>query len=190
MQPPRSLAEHKMATMSRKRLSKAKAFPRGVGYSIPIPRDLLVSPAWLAMSHQCRKLVDALMTEWANHGGEENGNLKVPYDQLQTRGLRRETILDTIFEAKALGIIQPARGQRSYGSRRAPSVYRLTWLGTPQNGLTATNEWRAIKTKEQAIVRVKNALAELARERAIKRELRAQRAAERDARRASLGTAA
>ena len=52
-----------MATMSRKRLSKAKMFPKGVGYNIPIPRDLLASPAWLAMSHQCRKLVDALMME-------------------------------------------------------------------------------------------------------------------------------
>jgi len=38
-------------------------FPKGVGYNIPIPRDLLASPAWLAMSHQCRKLVDALMME-------------------------------------------------------------------------------------------------------------------------------
>jgi len=50
-----------MATLSRKRVSKAKSFPKGVGYNIPIPRDLLGSPAWLAMSHQCRKLVDALM---------------------------------------------------------------------------------------------------------------------------------
>jgi hypothetical protein len=104
-----------MATLSRKRVGKAKSFPKGVGYSIPIPRDLLGSPAWLAMSHQCRKLVDALMMEWTNHGGEENGNLKVPYDQFQARGLRRETILDAVLEAKALGIIQPVRGQRSYG---------------------------------------------------------------------------
>jgi hypothetical protein len=131
------------------------------------------------MSHQCRKLVDALMMEWANHGGEENGNLKVPYDQLEARGLRRETILDAVLEAKALGIVQPTRGQRSYGSRRAPSVYRLTWLGTPRDGLTPTNEWRGIKTKEEAVVRVRNALAELERERALKRAIREQRAAER-----------
>jgi len=190
MQPPRRLTERKMATLSRKRVSKAKSFPKGVGYNIPIPRDLLGSPAWLAMSHQCRKLVDALMMEWANHGGEENGNLKVPYDQLQARGLRRETVLDAVVEAKALGIIDAVRGQRSYGSRRSPSVYRLTWLGTPGNGLTATNEWRAIKTKEEAAVRVRNAVAELERERAIKRAIRAQRAAERDARRTALGAAA
>jgi hypothetical protein len=189
MELPRKLGEHQQATMSRKRRGKAARFPTGVGYSIPIPRDVLGSPAWMAMSHQARKLVDSLMMEWASHGGEENGNLKVPYDQLQARGLRRETVLDAIVEAKALGIIHPVRGQRSYGSRRLPSVYRLTWLGTPRNGLTATNEWRAIKTKEEAEVRVRNALAELERERAIKRAIRAQRAAERDARRTALGAA-
>ena len=189
MELPRKLGEHQQATMSRNRRSKAARFPTGVGYSIPLPRDLLGSPAWMVMSHQCRKLVDALMMEWTHHGGEENGNLKVPYDQLEARGMRRQTALDAIVEAKALGIIHPVRGQRSYGSRRLPSVYRLTWLGTPRNGLTATNEWRAIKTKEEAEVRVRNALAELERERAIKRAIRAQRAAERDARRTALGAA-
>jgi hypothetical protein len=184
---PRKLSEHKKARLSRTRHAKSKAFPKGVGYHIPIPHDLLASPAWLAMSHQCRKLVDALMTEWTVHGGEENGNLKVPYDQLQARGLRRETLLDAIVEAKALGIIHPVRGQRSYGSRRSPSVYRLTWLGTPLNGLSATNEWRAIKTKQEAEARVSNAFAELARERAMKRVVRAQRAAQRDARRGRSG---
>jgi hypothetical protein len=190
MQHQRMLSESRMATLSKTRLNKAKAFPKGVGYNIPLPRDLLASPAWLTMSHQCRKFVDALMTEWADHGGIENGNLKAPYNQLQTRGLRRETVLDVVVEARALGIVHSVRGQRSYGSRRNPSVYRLTWLGTPQNGLTATNEWRAIKTKEEAEARVRNALAELERERAIKRALRAQRAAERDARRKALGAVA
>jgi hypothetical protein len=187
MRPPQRL--HNGATLSRKRRSKATSFPKGVGYNIPIPRDLLASPAWLVMSHQCRKLIDALMTEWANHGGQENGNLKVPYDQLQARGLRRETILDDVVEAKALGIIQLVRGQRSYGSRRSPNVYRLTWLGT-LDGLPPTNEWRAIKTKHEADVRVRNALEGLARERAIKRARREQRAAERGARRATLGAVA
>jgi hypothetical protein len=190
MKHHRMLAENETAKLSKTRLSKAKAFPKGVGYNIPVPRDLLASPAWLTMSHQCRKFIDALMVEWANHGGAENGNLKAPYDQLQTRGLRLATILDVVVEARALGIAHSVRGQRSYGLRRSPSVYRLTWLGTPQNGLTATNEWRAIKTKEEAEVRVKNALADLERERAIKRAVRAQRAAERDVRRkASEGAA-
>ena len=126
MHLPRHLGEHQRSTKSRKRLSKAKAFPSGVGYNVPVPQHLLTSPAWLTMSHQCRKLVDALMVEWASQGGQENGNLKAPYNTLKAAGIRGETILDAICEAKALGIVNAERGRPSYGLRREPSIYRLT----------------------------------------------------------------
>jgi hypothetical protein len=161
-----------------KRLRKAMSFPEGVGWCVPVPRDLLNSPAWLAMSDQCRKLVDALMAEHADHGGLENGNLMAPYDMLQARGMRRGNILNAVIEAEALGIVDPTRGVRSYGSRRAPSRYRLTWLGTP-DGLMATNEWRSIKSAAEAKIRVSNALDKLKRERAIRAADRAERAAKR-----------
>jgi hypothetical protein len=130
------------------------------------------------MSDQCRKLLDALMAELADHGGEENGNLMAPYNMLQARGMRRGNILRTIIEGEALGLLDPKRGVRSYGSRRAPSRFRLTWLGTP-DGLMATNEWRAIKTTEEANTRVSNALDRLKRERAIRAANRAEHAANR-----------
>jgi hypothetical protein len=161
-----------------KRLRKAMGFPQGVGWCVPVPRDLLNSPAWLAMSDQCRKLIDALMAEHAYHGGLENGNLMAPYDMLQARGMRRGNILNAVIEAKALGIVDPTRGVRSYGSRRAPSRYRLTWLGTP-DGLMATNEWRSIKTAAEAKMRVSNAIDRLKRERAIRAANRAEHAAKR-----------
>jgi len=162
----------------------ALGFPKGVGFCVPVPRDLLISPGWLAMSVQCRKLVDALMAEHADHGGVKNGNLKAPYDMLQARGMRRGTILNAVVEAKALGIIDPRRGVRSYGSRKAPSEYRLTWLGTP-DGLTPTNEWKAIKSDEQARTRIKNALADLKRERSLKAAARAENAQRHAARRSA-----
>jgi hypothetical protein len=160
------------------RMRKALGLPRGVGFCVPVPRDLLISPAWLAMSHQCRKLIDGLMAEHADHGGLENGNLKAPYDMLQARGMRRSKILNAIVEAKALGIVDPKRGVRSYGSRKVPSLYRLTWLGTP-DGLTPTNEWKAIKTDEEAIARIRNALEGLKRERSKKAANRADYDAKR-----------
>jgi hypothetical protein len=165
-------------TLSRTRERKALGFPEGVGYCIPLPRDLLASEAWLAMTPQCRKLVDALMTEWADHGGKENGNLLAPYDMLEERGMRRQTVLDVVTEAKALGIVEPTRGRRSHGSRKQPSIYRLTWLGTP-DGLTASHEWKSVKTAEEAHIRVRNALDVLQRERATKRTIREDRAAQR-----------
>jgi hypothetical protein len=157
-----------------KRYRGALGLPKGVGFCVPMPRDLLNSAVWLVMSHQCRKLIDALMVEHANHGGVQNGNLKATYDQLQTRGMRRGTILKAILEAEALGVIEPNRGVRSYGSRRSPSVYRLTWLGTP-DGLTATNEWKAIKTPIEARVRIQNAFAKLKHEQSITAANRADR---------------
>ena len=97
---------------------------------------------------------------------------------LQARGMRRGNILDAVLEAQALGIVEPMRGARSYGSRRAPSRYRLTWLGTP-DGLTATHEWKSIKTADEAKIRVSNALDRLERERAIRAANRAEHAAKR-----------
>jgi len=161
-----------------KRFRKALSLPQGVGWCVPIPRDLLHSPAWLAMSDQCRKLVDALMAEHADHGGLVNGNLMAPYDMLQVRGMRRGNILNAIFEAKALGIVDPTRGVRSYGSRKAPSRYRLTWLGTP-DGLTPTNEWKSIKTDEEARIRIRNAIDSLRKERVNKVAARVEYAVRR-----------
>jgi hypothetical protein len=161
-----------------KRFRKALSLPQGVGWCVPLPRDLLNSSVWLAMSDQCRKLVDALMAEHADHGGVENGNLMAPYNMLQARGMRRGNILNAIVEAEALGLVDPTRGVRSYGSRKAPSRYRLTWLGTP-DGLTPTNEWKSIKTSAEAKARISNALDRLKRERAIRAANRADYAAKR-----------
>jgi hypothetical protein len=178
MTVPRQINPHHPTRATGKRFRKAVGFPQGVGWIVPVPGQLLHSHAWLAMSDQCRKLVDALMAEHADHGGLENGNLMAPYNMLQARGMRRGNVLDTVIEAEALGIVDPKRGARSYGSRRAPSRYRLTWLGTP-DGLMATNEWRSIKTAEEAETRVSNALDRLKRERAIRAANRAEHAAKR-----------
>jgi hypothetical protein len=169
----RKIGAHNRSTgaIASKRMRNALGLPKNAGYCVALPLHLLNSPAWLAMSPQCRRFVDALMAEFATHGGAENGNLKAPYDQLQARGIRREVVLDIVFESQALGIAEATRGQRSYGSRRAPSVYRLTWLGTP-DGLTPTNEWKSIKTAEEAETRLSNARTMLARERALKKTAR------------------
>ena len=169
---------HRSATG--RRLRRAIGLPQGVGWCVFLPRDLLHSPAWLAMSGQGRKLIDALMAEHADHGGRENGNLMAPYDMLQERGIRRGNILNAIVEVEALGIVDPTRGARSYGSRKVPSRYRLTWLGTP-DGLSATNEWKSIKTRDEARMRIKNAFARLKSERAAKALAKAEYAANRNA---------
>lgn len=168
----------KGAENSRKR--KARSLPTGSGFNVPIPRDLLASPSWTVLSRQGHRLVTALMIEHAEHGGEENGRLKCPYDTLTARGMRRADIKNSIHEAKALGIIDVNLGQRSHGARRLASTYRLTWLGTP-DGLMPTNEWKAITSDDDARVRVENAMQRLAHERAVKAASRTTRTNNREA---------
>jgi hypothetical protein len=71
------------------------------------------------------------MIEHAEHGGEENGRLKCPYDTLQQRGMRRAEIKNSIHRVRALGFIEVDLGRRAHGAQRLPSTFRLTWLGTP-----------------------------------------------------------
>jgi hypothetical protein len=152
-----------------KRMREALGMPKGVGWSVAVPYELLTSPALIAVSGAARSVLDGIMAEQAAHGGKENGNLIVTYDNLVAREIRRGSIRRALIELRAVGLIAITQGYRSYGSRMTPSRYRLTWLGTP-DGLTATNEWRAIKTIEDARVRIANAIAEFER-----RQRRAQK---------------
>jgi hypothetical protein len=162
------------------RRRKARSLPTGSGFNVPLPKDLLASPAWATLCRQDLRLLTALMIEHAEHGGEENGRLKCPYDTLQKRGMRRADIKNSIHRVKALGFADVDFGKRSHGAQRLPSTFRLTWLGTP-DGLMPTNEWKAIKTEGEALTRLGNALSELERQRAIKAAERATRTNNRGA---------
>jgi hypothetical protein len=149
-----------------KRARKALGLPKGVGWNVPLPSALLDSPCWLVMSHRAWKALSAIITEHARTGGKENGALIVPYTDMERRGLRRSSIREAIVELEALGLITVTlKGRRSSGEHRHPSQYRLTWLGTPDT-VGPTNEWRAIKSREEAELRIHNALARLASSRA------------------------
>jgi len=60
MNLPRQIGSHGRNVATGKRFRKAIGLPQGVGWCVPVPRDLLNSPAWLIMSDRCRKLVYAL----------------------------------------------------------------------------------------------------------------------------------
>ena len=46
-------------------------------------REMLLAPAFSEMSINCRRLLSALEVENMNHAGAENGNLVMPYNQLE-----------------------------------------------------------------------------------------------------------
>ena len=122
--------------------------------------EMLESPAYRALSRAAHQVLARIEVEHAHHGGADNGELPVTYDQFVEYGLHRHAIGAAIRELAALGFIQiTARGCAGNENYRRPNLFRLTYRPA-KNATTGdgTHEWRSIKTVEQA-----EALAQRAR---------------------------
>jgi hypothetical protein len=109
-----------------------------------LPRSMLESAAWSAMSLAARKAVDRIIIEHLAHAGGMNGELAVTYDDFVAFGIRRSSIRNAIALAVALGFVDvTTRGARSYGVRRLPSQYGLTWMGR-RDRTPPSNRWRGV----------------------------------------------
>jgi hypothetical protein len=111
-----------------------------------LTRDLLASPAWRARSVNTARLLDFLMIEHMNHGGNENGNLVATHTQLREYGLNANAIREAVEEAAFLGLIRFERGGRWAGSNQ-PSRYRLTFLAGHDDN-KPTNEWKRVTDQQ------------------------------------------
>jgi hypothetical protein len=98
------------------------------------------------MSLHCRWFIDFLLIEHCNHAGRENGRLQATYAQLVRYGIPRKKIAGAIQEAVARGLVRVTRRGGIYGldSKRTPSRYRLTWIGTTDPATPATNDWKRV----------------------------------------------
>src|SRR5215472_12560285 len=68
-------------------------------------REMLLAPAFREASINCRRLISALEVENVSHAGTENGNLKMPYNQLvRWWHIPRRLIRRTIDEAIERGL--------------------------------------------------------------------------------------
>jgi hypothetical protein len=119
-------------------------------------REMLLSPAFREASINCRRLISALEVENMNHAGNENGNLVMPYNQLERWWhIRRRLIRRTINEAKERGLIEQHRSGwvLSY-AKSDPNRFRLTFRptseGNPSQWKAPTNEWRRYRAPENA----------------------------------------
>jgi hypothetical protein len=121
--------------------------PAGEGFCW-YTREMLLAPAFREASINCRRLINALEVENMNHAGTENGNLKMPYNQLERFWhIPRRLIRQIIDEATERGLIEERRtGWRLSYAKSMPNTYRLTFRptreGTPPQSKPATNEWR------------------------------------------------
>jgi hypothetical protein len=98
-------------------------------------------------------------TESWYHAGQENGRLKVTWQDFEKFGVHRSFIKQALGELTAVGLIaieQP--GRRPHGPDRGdPTQYRLTHLPVcePDNFRPATNEWKRF---EEDITAAKSAI--------------------------------
>ena len=119
-----------------------------------ITQEMLESPAWRFLTENGRQFVFRIILEHMHHGGTENGNLPVTYNNFEEFGIRRKSIFLACNLALALGWIERTEiGGRSWADIRKPSKYSLTWLPL-RDGTPATNRWQRLATEGQARARV------------------------------------
>ena len=113
--------------------------------------EMLESPAFRVLSHSALRVLHRLEIELAHHGGLDNGNLPVTYDDFEEYGIDRHAVAPAVRETVALGFVEiTEQGRAGNAAWRTPSKYRLTYRhskGAPDDG---THEWRQIKTIEDA----------------------------------------
>lgn len=86
------------------------------------------------------------------HGGAENGSLPCTYPDIEKDGVRRASIALAIRQCVELGFAEVTRpGGRSISDIRLPSLYRLTYVVGRNKNDTPTDEWRRIRTDEDAL---------------------------------------
>ena len=126
-------------------MSKAKIGgpPAGEGFCW-YTREMMLSPAFREASTNCRRFIAALEVENMNHAGTENGNLKMPYNQLvRSWHVPRRLIRQTIDEAIDRGLIEERRGMRLSYAKTTPTRFRLTFRATREG---TPLRWVAVAT--------------------------------------------
>ena len=73
---------------------------------------MMESPAFQVLSLSGRRVLDRLEIEHAHHGGNDNGQLPVTYDQFIEYGIHRNAVSPAIREVEALGFVRSPNGAR------------------------------------------------------------------------------
>ncbi len=121
-------------------------------------QEMMQSDAWRDMSINGWRMLVLLELQHLAHGGYENGNLVMTYDQFVDKGIRRESISRVIAELERLGWIEVTRGLYRGFARSAPHHFRLTHRRTrvrPEVGfpylVEGTDDWRHYRSKKMRL---------------------------------------
>jgi hypothetical protein len=124
------------------------------GQFIAHPKQLVESASMRVLSLAERRALDRIEIEHMGHGGAENGKLPVTYIDFEKWGVRPDSIAGALRVLEALGLIEITRhGYAGAAAKRAPNLYRLTYVGAYDAGktdATGTHEYQRIKSVEDA----------------------------------------
>jgi hypothetical protein len=112
--------------------------------------EMLESPAYRVLSRAGHMIMSRIEIELGAHAGNDADRLPVTNSDFEDYGLHREAIAPGIREVEALGFIKiTERGRGGNAEHRAPNMFFLTYA-VHRGKEPLTNDWRRIKTIEEA----------------------------------------
>jgi hypothetical protein len=115
-------------------------------------REMLESPAYRVLSQSAHRVLSRIELELCYHGGNDNGQLPVTFEDFVEYGIDRASVAPALREGEALGFFRITErgcgGNREY---RTPNKFYLTFaFGRGSRAKPPTDEWRKIKSIEEA----------------------------------------
>src|SRR6266700_804128 len=112
--------------------------------------EMLVSPAFRALSLSGHRMLARIEIELAAHGGQDNGKLPVTFAQFIDYGIaERHLIAAAQRELVALGFIRIEHGRAGNREFRRANLFRLTYKPR-HDGAAPTNDWKRFTLIEAA----------------------------------------
>ena len=99
--------------------------------------EMMESPAFRALSHSARRILDRLEIEIAHHGGKDNGRLPFTFDHFAEYGVDRHSIAPALREVEALKFIEVTERGRAGNAEYRNRIYFASHtgrLGEPGHG--------------------------------------------------------
>ena len=122
---------------------------RIAGQFSPRTIEMMESPPFRVLSLAGNRVLARIEIELAHHGGNDNGRLPVTFDHFAEYGIHRHAIAPALREVCALGFVEITEpGRAGNAEFRRPSLFRLTYRYV--GNAKPTDEWRRIRTKEEA----------------------------------------
>jgi len=126
---------------------KPKNKPKECGFEqfCWMPLEMMEHEAFRALSFNSLRLLNRLLIEHVQQGGQENGRLVVTHENLRDYGLNGSSVREAIDECVAFGFIRVKAGGRWAGTNR-PNRFQLTWLGwfDDDSARDPENTWKGV----------------------------------------------